>query len=213
MIKLSWIAVVAALCVCASASTGWCKNYVYKGTIVVTDLFTGEVSKIPTYLVIGDAQLFGPRDDYALVGSTFVIVDPALLGKKRVLRQPGVIFRSLRQTVVNGGKTRTAAALTFSEGDGTVNQDGGHSVRTVMLSGLVTDVRYAMPQKLGGTGLRSTGQTHGTDDSSGVASAEIWKFKLVRDVTDPIPSDETLAQSVDRLAEFLMSKGFFEFAP
>ena len=214
MTRLFSMAVAVGFSLCAFASTAWCKNYVYKGTVAIADVFTGETQKIPTYLVIGEPINFGVRDDYQLVKSTFVIVDPKLVGKKRFIRQPSSTYRSLRRTVASGGKSRTTVVLTFSEGDETtVSLDGGHSVRTALLSGLVSDVRYAMPQKLDGTALRSIGQTQGTDDSSGVASTEVWKFKLVRDVTDPIPSGETLAESVDRVAEFLMSKGFLEFAP
>jgi hypothetical protein len=205
-------ALVTMLWMSAFGGTAWCKNYVYKGTIATIDLTDGTKAKIPGYVIFGDARPVDVSDDYLFVDSSLVVVSPAL-GKKRVLRSPGPGFRSLRKTVTVKGKPRTTVILTHSAGDATTGSGARHAVFAVLVSGLVTDPLYDMPPKLTGPTLSSQGQAQLSGPSSGGGTGGTWKLTLVRDLTDPIPPSETLAQTVDRVTAFLASRGFIEFIP
>ena len=209
--KLIALVLAAWVWTAALAGTGWCKNYVYKLSVSGTNLATGESAKLAGYYVFGDFEtVVGAPPEYADANAKLIIIG-GVLGKKRFFRQDSGRYRVLQLTSDVNDKPRKVVIFTQVVG-GNTSDAGSHVVNTTVLSGVVTDPRYALPLKVTGESLSSSATVQ-DDVLTGGATIVKYKLSLVRDLTDPIPSDETAAETVERVVTFLMDKGFIEFVP
>jgi hypothetical protein len=198
------------LAVCAGSASA--KNHVYKGFHSLKDLVTGETRTVNTYLVLGDEGPIDPNDpSYARLSGTFVIKGGALGPKRYAVESIGV-FRTIEVNRTIGGKERTFEIITLcSDSAPTDSGETSHHFSGTVLIGEHTSPLYKMPKVLRGTGLSSSGQLE-LPRSTGWAHKANWYFELVPDLTDPIPTGESLADSVQRVKDFLESRGFIEVA-
>lgn len=192
------------------------KNAVYKGSYSITDLVTGKVKNLSLYLVFGEETPVNPPEDrYTYLTGKFVIVN-GLLGKKRFgVTSAGDRFRSVEKAETVGGKTRITEIITQAgDGHATDSGNGYHSLDGLVLIGRLGNLKYDFPVTLKGYGLNASGSLGVLGNPpSGSAIHSSLSFTLVQSITDPIPSGESLDATVERVTNFLKTRGYIEYAP
>lgn len=170
------------------------KNLVYKGSYGSKNTETG--AKI------------------VLFGATGL---PKEFPKKRYVKQPFGRFRTLEKSVEVKGKTRTLEYFLQGDAEPTDSGNGFASLTGYVLHGLHSGTfgsLYDAPDALKGTGLFfSSGLSPLEEPVFGGAGTSKFSFKLVTAFTDPIPSGESLADTVKRVTDDLESRGYVEIVP
>src|SRR5688572_29451595 len=189
-----------ALALILSLGTASAKNAVYKGSYTTRDLLTKTTQSLRGYLVLGDeVRITGDEPRYAHVTATLIITGPPLPAKRYAVTPFG-LFRRLEIKRTIGGKERTFEIITQADADPTDSGNGFHTLSGIVLTGQKTNPLYDMPEILRGNGLSSNGYlSPSPEPPTGSASTAILSYTLVPDLTDPIPSGESLADSVKRV--------------
>ncbi|HET6409787.1 MAG TPA: hypothetical protein VFG14_17995 [Chthoniobacteraceae bacterium] len=190
------------------------KNAVYKGVFSTADIFTGIVSTSSFYLVLAEeTPVVVQSTDYTLIQGRFIALNGSLGRQRYALGLTGQ-FRSAEKSQTVKDSTRVTEVITLSyESEGTGATGLYHGFTGLVMFGRHSNPKYDFPLTLKGNALGSTGSI--TFDSPLVASATkgTLNLRLVSSLTDPIPSDETLEASVNRVLDFLKSLGYIEYVP
>ena len=191
------------------------KNVVYKGSYSITDLVTREVTNYSLYLVFGEeTPIYPPEDRYTYLTGKLVIVN-GMLGKKRFgVVTAGSRFRSVETTEMVGNKTRTTEIIAqVADGAATDAGGGQHILNGMVLVGRLGNLKYDFPVTLKGYGLTVSGGLLPGNPPYGGATRSLLSFTLVQSITDPIPNDETVDATVERVKNFLKARGYIEYVP
>lgn len=193
------------------------KNLVYKGSFVLTDLLTKKVLfSRQIYLVFGEETPVSESDRYATIKATVVVYVPKGPLAKRYQKTSLGVFRTAEKTIQVKGKDRKIEMFQYSDGDATGDGNGfADSTGYVLLGTHSSPLAefYDAPLTLTGTGLASnTGVSVSEEGVFAAASRATFSLSLVRVLTDPIPSGETLENSVQRVVDFLEDRGYVELA-
>ena len=202
----SRLTILACLITLALAGTGWCANFVYKGKQTLQSVATGEKVPVPIYLVLAEDGIVDVSGDYVYVAAKLFIVG-GVVGRKRFVRADLPEMRALHLTTLVGAKLRGVTIVT--RGSATDTNIGNHSIQAEALHGVKKDLAARMPPKLQGTSMFASG-SGASSVATGAASFATWKLSLVPDLTDQAQPGETLDQTAERVAAFLVSKGFVE---
>ena len=202
------------LAVILSVGTASAKNAVYKGSYTTRDLLLKTTQSLRGYLVLGDeVPITGGEPRYAHITATLVVTGTPLPAKRYAVTPLG-LFRRLEVKRTIGGKERTFEIITQADAEPTDTGNGFHTLSGIVLTGQKTNPLYDMPELLRGNGLSSYGSlSPSAEPPSGSASTAILSYTLVPDLTDPIPSGESLADSVKRVTDLLKDRGYIEFVP
>jgi len=192
------------------------KNAIYKGVYSSTDLVTGKVDTVSLYLIFGEeTPLDVAEDRYNLIAAKIVALN-GVLGPRRYLQTSfGPRFRTSEQSITVGTKTTITEIFTQCfESQPTDTGAGSHSFRGLVLVGKLTNPKYDFPLTLKGSALSASGQflPNGQPPLANAARGKLT-FKLVSSLTDPIPSGESLDDSVKRVTDYLTARGYIEFVP
>jgi hypothetical protein len=203
-----------ALALILSVGTASAKNRVYKGSYTTRDSLTKKTQSLRGYLVLGDeVPITGDEPRYARITATLVVTGKPLPAKRYAVTPFGV-FRTLEVKRMIGNKERTFEIVTLADADPTDTGNGFHTLSGVVLTGENTNPLYEMPEILRGNGLSSNGYLSPAPEApTGFANTAVLSFTLVPDLTDPIPSGESLADSVKRVTDFLEDRGYIQFVP
>lgn len=203
-----------ALALILSLETASAKNRVYKGSYSTRDLLTKKTQTLRGYLVLGDQMpITGDQPRYAHITATLVVTGQPLPAKRYAVTPLG-LFRTLEIKRVIGGNERTFEVITLADADPTDGGNGFHALSGIVLTGQKTNPLYDVPEVLRGNGLSSNGSlSPSPEPPTGSASTATLSYTLVPDLTDPIPSGESLADSVKRVTDLLKDRGYIEFVP
>jgi hypothetical protein len=207
--KLTRVFLLAVIFLLGVHSTGSAKNFIYKGSVTTLDLVSGKSAVAALYFVFGnETPLAGSPSNYTEVSASLVVF-LRLEGAKRYLTGDAGKFRSLKIETTKNGKPRIVETFTQSTGQTDIEFI---SLGAILLSGVQTKPFYDTPPILTGESLTSNAAREG-DVATGGALIRKFKLTLDRVLTDPIPADETLADSVKRVTAALEKKGYIEFIP
>ena len=201
----SRLVILACLITIALAKSGWCANFVYKGTQTTVDVGTGEKFLLSAYLVLAENGAVDVSDDYVRTNVRMLIVG-GIAGRKGFVRVFPPEYRTLHLATIVGGKPR--AVVIVSRSVATSNVDS-HIIETEALTGAKKDPAERMPAKLQGVAVLGSGEGHNLVATGGI-HLSASKYSLVRDLTEQVQPGETLDQTEERVIAFLQSKGFSE---